>query len=141
MTGTIKIKDVLPVVGVAPKIGSWENGTEIGEINVVTAYVGNLYPLNQTGYNGVWVHGSFYPVHDLFFDLGLPTNRWLKGWIQTIYASIIDEMVADAGVTIEGVLCKDGAVTPTNGASGSFTSADVPPKTVTVTNGIITSIV
>lgn len=57
-------------------------------------------------------------------------------------------LAAGANISITGTTTKTIAVTglgtmafENTGVSGSFTTADVPPKTVTVTNGIITSIV
>ena len=57
-------------------------------------------------------------------------------------------LAAGANISITGTTTKTIAVTglgtmafQNTGVSGSFTTADVPPKTVTVSNGIITSIV
>lgn len=65
----------------------------------------------------------------------------------TINAAVA-ALAAGANISITGTTTKTIAVTglgtmafENTGVSGSFTTADVPPKTVTVTNGIITSIV
>ena len=57
------------------------------------------------------------------------------------------QLAAGANISITGTSTRTIAVTglgsmafQSTGASGSFTTADTPPKTVTVTNGIITSI-
>jgi hypothetical protein len=44
------------------------------------------------------------------------------------------------GVTLEGTEAYQWKLTPT-GATGTFITADVPAKTITVRNGVITSIV
>ena len=62
--------------------------------------------------------------------------------------TVATSLAAGANISITGTSTRTIAVTglgtmafENTGVSGTFTSADTPPKTVTVTNGIITSIV
>jgi hypothetical protein len=120
--------------------------TNLGiNIGSTTKYINFIYCWHLVGYGGeVKVSGFLDPSQTNTHDVGTASLRWRKGYFYTvdvldILTNTIHERTVDAGVTVDGVLCKDGTVTPTNGASGTFTTAD--GKTVTVTNGIITSIV
>jgi len=100
--------------GINSVLGSASRPFTAGYID--TPYVNSLYVTNVLGNDFDFIN---------FYD--------------PIRVDVINEKTLTGGVTIDGVLCKDGTITPTNGATGTFTSAD--GKTVTVTNGIITSIV
>jgi len=56
--------------------------------------------------------------YDILQNIGSPIKRFLNAYIKnviatTLTADTISEKTADAGVTIDGVLCKDGAIPET----------------------------
>jgi len=93
----------------------------------------------------VWADPS---THRLLVDLGSgvvgpgsSTDNAVVRWDGTTGVTIQNSLVtiSDAGAITTPAGITSATLTPANGATGTFTTVDL--KTVTVTNGIITSIV
>jgi len=92
---------------------------------------------NNVVITGGSITGINFGVNSLIAGTGIGVSS-ATGDV-TVTNTGVTSLVAGSNIAVSS---STGAVTvSTTGASGTFKSADIPPKTITVSNGIITSIV
>ena len=134
-----------------------DNTFSFGEVGKTWAgiYVQKLYVYSQLIVSGT-VGSNLTPTSDNSYDLGLDSLRWsmvrgvlgnfdslgIGGTAVITSGRVLENVSIDAGLITSGVFSTSRIPvldsSKMTGASGSFTTVD--GKTVTVTNGIITSI-
>ena len=113
-----------------------------GEVEFGNQNVGSLTYYDENGNITATATGS-YTINAS--DLSINCNTTIDGTLETTDAITTTDVTASGtvtGATITGAVeATTLSVSGTPGVNGTFTTADSPAKTVTVTGGIITSIV